>query len=186
MKRAFASGFFTIASTNTPQPLVGTTITTAVAPSNNPVNVAVASSAMFNVGDCVLLYDGSGSSVVQEAVYVIAIPDSTHVRVNATGQQNSGVANSYSTSGFVILNINVNNVYVEAKIGNAALLTLGANRLLNATTGAYAIAQLVNSLGGPPTNFNAAETVGQNPGAIGQFWIVGTAADSYLVTLGLD
>ena len=183
MKRTFKPGYFTIAATGTAQPLAGTAVTAAVAPSLQPVNVTVASSAIFELMDWVKLVDPSTSPITEETLQVIKIPDSTHVTLSKV--QGEGVANAYTTSSFVQLSLSINNVYIETKAGNTGIIFVGSNPAVSSSTGAYGITAIgFVPAGVAPTWFSSAETMGNNPDASGDYWVVGTSGDKYMVTLG--
>lgn len=185
-KRTMTTGFQSIAATGTPQPLLGQALTAAVLPSTNPVNVAVGNSADFQVGDWAILFDNSGPSLVQEAVLVMAIVDSTHVKVGHSGDVIApGITGNYTTSGWLIQASKCNSVYIQTKKGNAADIWIGTNASMSSATGAYCYADLTAVLSGQPIELTAQEQVGQYPDTPANFWVEGTAGDKYLVTLGL-
>lgn len=173
-----------IAATGTPQPLIGTKLTGAVAPSDAPVTVAVADSGNFEVGDTVNLYDNAGGyPAATETLYIDAIPDATHVVVSLP--QGQGVRGSYSTSGWLVLNVRANHLYIQSKVGNAASIWVGSDARMSSATGAYAIAELSAVTAGQPIEFTLQETVGRFPETPANLWVEGTAGDKFLVVLGM-
>lgn len=184
MNRTFKPGFFSIAATGTAQPLIGTAVTAAVQKSTAAVNVAVADSSIFELQDWVILVDPSTTPVTKERLAVVSIPDSTHVTVSAV--KSGGVANNYTTSSFLQLGVSINNVYIQSKAGNAAVIAIGTDPAVSSSTGAYAMTLLSPVASGvDPTWFSSSLTMANNPQTAGDYWVVGTAGDKYLASLGI-
>lgn len=186
MKRAFAGGFFSILATGTPQPLVGSALTAPIGPSSVPVSVPVSSSAFAQVGDWVLLVDPTQNPVLRERLLVLKVVDATHILVAASGQVDAGgVKNSFPAGAWVQLACNTSRVYLQLKNANAAGLWLGTDPAMSSATGAYCIAYLDTVLSGQPIDITQDEPTGQYPETPANYWVVGTAGDKYLATLGI-
>lgn len=182
-QRAFK--YFTIAAGGTPQPLVGTTLTAAVVaqvtvPSTSPSDalstLPVADSSMFLNGDWVIL-DSTGAAG-EERVQVFTVPDGTHIQVK-------GMKSNHANGAFVRLAQLMNSVYVQAKDGNVGALFIGTSSALVKATGAFVIAKLVQVAAGvQPVEFSSTRSGLANCDDLGQLWIDGTTADSYLPSIG--
>lgn len=173
-----------VAATGTPQPLIGTTLTAAVVPSQYPVALAVADSTPFAVGDYIWIGTGSGA----ERQPVTAVGAST-VTV-------PGLGLPHASGAFVVLDAYTTAIYVESVAGNTAALDLfywdaafnalashGRKSLSPAASGAYPL--LVSQLqpvasGVQATYLSSANNYGANPDNISFWWIAGTANDLYV------
>jgi hypothetical protein len=178
--RAFK--YFTIGATSTPQPLIGTALSAAVAvPINVPdLNVAlttlpVLDSSMFSIGDWVML-DSTGVAA-EERVLVFSVPNATSIKVK-------GMLNAHASGAFVRLAVLANDIYIQPADGNSAALYVGTSSSLSTTTGAFAIKKLLQTAGGtqPQEFYIARHGVGANPEDVGQYWIAGTLNDKYLAS----
>jgi hypothetical protein len=177
--RAFK--YFSIGTTGTAQPLIGTTLSAAVAvPTNVPdLNVAlttlpVVDNSMFHAGDWVML-DSTGAAA-EERVLVFSVFGTTSISVK-------GMLNAHASGAFVRLAVLANDIYVQPADGNAAALYVGNSSSLT-TLGAFAIKKLIQTTGGtqPQEFYISRRSSGINPEDIGQYWIAGTAADKYLAS----
>ena len=176
--RAFK--YFQIAATNTPQPLIGTTMSAAVAvPTNVPdltaalTSIPVADSSMFAKGDWAML----DVTTNEERVQVFSVPDGTHVKV-------VGMALPHASGAFVRLAVLANDIYIQPADGNSGALYVGNASTLSTTTGAAAIKKLIQTAGGtqPQEFYISRRAAGANPEDIGQYWIAGTLNDKYLAS----
>lgn len=175
--------YFTIAAGGTPQALIGTLTTAAIlalpagAVPDTPVTVSVADSSMFSKGDWVIV-DSSGAN--PERAFVFGVPDGTHIQVTK-------LQLAHGSGCTVSLSILVNNIYVQTKDGNAGAIYIGASSSMVKATGVFVITKLQPvASGAQPTEFSSAMSgMGLNPIDIGQIWVDGTTADSYLPSLGV-
>lgn len=183
-KRTLASGYQAIAASNTAQPLIGTTLSAAVAASSGGDvavrSYAVASSANFLKGDWIVI--GSIAVGDEERLLIQSIPDATHIQV----QKRDGDFIAHLINAFVRLSINVANYRVETKDGNAGVIFVGTQGVTTAGVNAEAKLQPVPG-GQQPTaySYGFASDAGPNPTDIGEVWVVGTAGDSYLASAGV-
>jgi len=138
--RAFK--YFTIGTTGTAQPLIGTTLTSAVVaavtvPSTSPSDalsiLPVADSSMFSVGDWVML-DSTGAAG-EERVQVFTVPDGTHIQVK-------GMKFNHANGAFVRLAVLVNDIYIQPADGNTVAMYVGNSSALT-TAGVFAIKKIV-------------------------------------------
>lgn len=172
--------YYSIAATGTPQPLVGTTLTAALAANSNPdvpFLATVASSAMFRQNDYFMVTNNSTG--VQERIKVRSVPSGTTVQLQGV------LNNSYPSGSSVSLGILVNSTYVQAKDGNAGTLYIG-NAWNMTSAGASLIAQLkAVASGTQPNEFRDGRSAGINGDDSSDFWIVGNSGDSYLPSFGV-
>jgi hypothetical protein len=180
--RAFK--FFTIANTNTPQPLVYTTVATAVPAASNwnesgsrTVKITVADASLFLVGDWLLLLETNGTN--KEKVNIIEINYGSNIITVL------GAVLSHSVGSWVAYNSSTNSPYIQTKVGNAAAITIGTDYDMNATTGFHCFVVLTPVASGQPIDFGTARPGSFNPEELGQYWVVGTAGDSYLPSAGI-
>jgi hypothetical protein len=178
--RAFK--YVTIGTTNTAQPLIGTTLTAAVNPpgptasqiavSDQLTTLPVADSSFFLNGDWVMLDVGAN----EERVIIQTVPDGTHIQVK-------GMAKAHANGTFVRLAVLTNDLYIQPKDGNTASLYVGTSSALT-NAGAFAIKQLTKvTAGTQPNDFYINRGTGLgNPEDLGQYWIVGTNPDQYLAS----
>jgi hypothetical protein len=81
----------------------------------------------------------------------------------------------------VILNVPLTTLYVQALDGNAGALGIGTAHDVSLSTGLHMIAKIIPvAANAPPGDFSSANVYGASPQSTAEFWIVGTAADSYL------
>lgn len=186
-QRAFAKQ--TIQAGGTPQPLVGTWVTTTTAPATpgfdgtTLTSVPVNSSAMFKVGDYAYFVDTGLTLSKTERVIVLAIPDGTHIKVKNLSLTRTG--GSFGTGDFVALSIAVNSVFVQQVQANAGNLFVGLQGL-SKSTGANVIAVLVQfAAGTQPVNYSDTRYYGPNPTDSSDMWIDGTTSDGYQASFGV-
>jgi hypothetical protein len=170
-----------IAATNTAQPAVGTTLTAAIAPSTIPVggspipqSVAVASSAVFKKGWKAVIGAGTAN---QEVVDVVGIPDATHITIaNLRAHSNGEFAQPhYPISSFFLQRVDGDTTPMwvgSSNLGSGATPTTG---IMAKLTGVAASSQ--------PQEFSSANNYGANPTNISEYWVYGTAATVYNVSL---
>lgn len=173
MIRAFKQ--FSIVAGGTPQPLVGTTLTTATLPTTASTSVAVADSSMFKQGDYAVF--GSIANGDEERHIVRAIVDGTHIRVNQLDK-------AHVNGSYVRNSIAINSVYVQRDLTGAGLLYIGAQGIVKATF-ANVVATLFNSATGQPIDFGDSRGDSTDAGDAGDFWIDGTTGDKYLPSFGV-
>jgi hypothetical protein len=180
--RAFK--YFSILVTNTPQPLIGTTLNAAFTvkarkQSDPPLQltVPVVDSSPFLPGDDVCLLSPTGTLPL--TCNVAAVPDSTHLTIQ-------GQLTSYPTGSYVSLGLQCNSPYVQAKDGNAGTLWIGSSWQMNPTTGLYCIAKLIAvGSGTQPFDFSSVRPGFADPEPLNNYWIAGTSGDQYLPSANL-
>lgn len=190
----------TIAAANTPQPLVSTTLSSAVAATNPSkgssttlpgtlaVSLPVVSSAIFAVGDKVWIDTGAKA----ERQVVTAIADGTHITV-------SGLNYDHASGVYVIPAIEAASIYIQEGAANSAVLVTYYNpyyfqaapsygrgaQVPNATSLTQAVKQLENTTAPnqPQDEHTTSNNYGANFDALEYWWISGAANATYLVTL---
>jgi hypothetical protein len=173
--------YFSILATGVPQPWVFTTCAQAVTakaqlPQGDQVNIAVADSSLFQVGDSVRLMNIDGTN--DEAGTVVQIPSANVLGVK-------GIGLSHLVGAWVIMSTAANSPYLQAKLGNAAAFTIGAKWNMNPATGLWCTAVVAAQAAGQPYDYSTSRSGLANPDSMGNFWITGTAADSYLPSMGV-
>lgn len=175
--RAFK--YFTIGATNTAQPLIGTTLSTAVpAPilfsPDALTTLTVVDSSMILAGDPVDLDSTAAAS--EERVYVFKVVDATHIQVK-------GMQFAHANGAFVRLGAMANDIYIQPKDGNTQSLFAGTSSA-SKIDGTLAIKQLVKVAAASQANdfYINRGTGSGNPEALSQYWIVGTNPDQYLAS----
>lgn len=163
----------TIAVTGTPQPLIGTTLSAAVAAPNGATSttLSVADSSIFEDSDWVVV--DAGASAV-ERVRIESIPDSTHIIVFQ-------LQKAHANAAFVSLGRSATILYVQGIAANAAALFLG-NSTENTSTLAGVMAVIATVASGQANDIRI-ETPLQNGIDTSDYWIAGTAADGYIPSL---
>jgi hypothetical protein len=175
--------YFSIGTGGTPQPLVGTTLTAAVAP---PINVPdptvalttlpVADSSMFLNGDWMML-DATGLAA-EERVLVFRVLSSTSIQVK-------GMLSSHASGAWVRLATLMNSLYVQSLDGNSGALYVGTSSAMVKATGVWTIAKMVAVASGTqPVELDSTRSGLANPDDLGQLWIDGTTGDKYLPSIG--
>lgn len=187
--------YFTIQAGGTPQPLIGTVLSTAVTAAQaaalslqggliqNSISLHVADSSMFIGAQYLSLIDPS-TYATESKLRVMAVPDSTHVVV--TGLKNAHPGGAYGTGSWVALGNNAQQVYVQALDGNTGSLYLGTSAQMVTSTGVFVIAKLMKvGSGVQPYDFSTSRQGLADAESVSQYWIDGTTSDSYLPSLGL-
>lgn len=173
--------YFSIATTGTAQPLIGTTLGAAAGPNSNPdvpFILQVADSSMFNGnGDwCIVGAPSAG----QERLMVTGVVDGTHIQVKGV------LKNSYASGAFVRLSVQVNSTYVQTQDGNAAAIFIGTADSMSTSTFALCVAKLQNVPSGvQPTEWSDGRSGLANADDCGELWVSGTSGDKYAPTLGV-
>lgn len=177
--RAFKA--YTIAAGGTPQPLIGTTTTAATGPGGTDPNgdlsvvkIPVADSSMFQGGDWAII--GSTANADEERVWVKSAPDSTHIIVQK-------MALTHVTASYVRLSVMCQTVDVRTGNANTGGIYVGTEGLVKA--GFINVIVVLYQVTSPaePNDWSAPTRVGSDGQDVGQLWVDGTSADSYLPSL---
>lgn len=190
MIRPFA-GVQAIGTTGTAQPVFGTTVSTAFTPPPDPfsnnlnpgsnetqVKVNVASSLGFIVGDYVLVgaaadFKPGLATVMADSGTVKQIVDATHVVVQ-------GLKNTHAAGEFFVLAQDCGFVRIRP-IVNTALLYIGNASTVTATDPSLLDELSITTAGTAPAYvFDAPSIGGSQPYNTHEFWIEGTALDTFL------
>lgn len=177
---------FTIVAGGTPQPLIGTvTAGAAVGPAlssdgqQNPVavNIQVADSSEFQVGDYAILGLPSGvGAALQERQLVTKVPDATHITVK-------NLERAWPIGTVVRLSSMANKVYVQAVSAAVAndILFIGTRDTMVKATGVFVIKRLqIQAANVQQTDFEHQPSVGMDNVDVGDFWVDGTTTgDKY-------
>jgi hypothetical protein len=180
MNRTFKK--FTINTTSTPQPLVGSYLTAGASPSapdpqgETISTLTVADTSMFLQGDYALLLSATYTN--KEFVRVQKIVSSTSMIIRGSVLVRTGGA--FGTGDFISLAIPVNGVFVQATPGNNALLYVGTLGM-TVTGEVNVIASLQNfAAGTQPINYSDSRYYTADPMGASDLWIAGTSGDGYL------
>lgn len=171
-------GFGPQTVTGTPQPMFGTTITTAFNVTPDPhtgltdprsqpstVTAVVAASSNFRVNDRAMLGAAGGP---YDWCKVTAIPDATHVTI-------SGLQTPNHTAGeWLILAIDCAHIECTA---NASTLYIGEDNTVGATSKTLYKVLL------PGGVYSTPQGVDGNMFGTSHYWVLGTAADTFLPNL---
>lgn len=203
-----------IQSTGVPQPLIGSWIslyngaTGAIPPQASAGSVLTlgtacnagndASQLFVNDDEVWLIDPNSSTGANSEAVRVNTITGNTLVFMPSTRfapnfignpfTVNSHVAGAFgSTPGagtFMLLNYDVNNIFVQPEDGNTAVMYIGSQ--INFTANFRRIAKLFNvASGSQPIAYSATESSPGNPFRTSELWVIGTANDTYTVSFNV-
>lgn len=173
MKRTFKNQM-SIGATNTPQPLVGTTLTALINAGAGAANVAVADSTLFAVNDLCIV--GAGTAAA-ETVKITGIPDATHISVST--------ANAHANGAFVQLSLAISSLYVQREDGDAAALYIGSS--INMTATAYLISKLVGVAAlTQPEEFSDNLILPDKKENLQEYWVYGTLNTVYTVSCGIS
>ena len=176
----------------TAQPVFGTASTAAFTPSVDPfsnklgpgsnqtqVTVAVTSTKGFLPGKVVAVGPGSAfnpsaTSPVQLDIGVVKkIIDSTHLVIQ-------GLQNAHASGDWVVLNDTVGNVHIRPVVTTAAAYIGDASTVAAGDQSVMDVLPIVAAGAAPGYVFDA-ESIGQSqPFNLSQFWIIGTAADTFV------
>lgn len=171
--RAFKQ--FTIAAGGTPQPLVGTSLTAAVTPTSQDVQIAVADSSMFMVGDYAVLDTDASGAHARDRVLVTVINDSTHITVRT-------LTYAHANACPVAVGRTCANVYIQTTQANAGPIYVGT-ALLNKTGQINVISLLYQMPSGQPIDWNQALPITANALELADYWVDGTTGDGYLPSI---
>lgn len=172
--------YYTITAGGTPQPLLGTTLTTALAAysGENDQLVTVGDTSMFFNGSWATFDSGSN----EERGLVDKIVSSTQMRVKF-------LKLAHAATVTVRLSISVNQIYVQTVDGAAGALFLfngPATTVFASSTGVGMVAKLLNvPASSPPIDFGSVVGTCMDANNTDYWWVDGTTADKYLVTLGI-
>lgn len=173
-----------IVTSNTPQPLIGTTLgaatTNKVGKQGDPpiqITLTVVDSSFFSPGDDAALLTTAGLNPL--TVSVVSIPDATHVVVLGL------FLFTYASGSYLSLATNVNSPYVQCKPGNAGVIGIGSKYDVNLTTGVHLIA-ILEPTASPtqPIDFSTVRPGFMNPESLANYWAIGTSGDYYLPSFG--
>jgi hypothetical protein len=207
------AGTFTIAATNTPQPLFGSWVT-AVSPgtafaqaAGAPLTLTLgtaqssgndASQIFQGNGEPAWLVDPSGSNkggVNAEEVRIAAVLNNTLTlgpktittpKTTNPFTENPHVAGSIGVGSFIIPKQMLNNFLVQYEDGGTGpFLYLGNYMLMTANL--YRFYKLASvGTGTQPYFYNASMTSPGNPYDASELWVMGTSGDKYNVSLNID
>jgi hypothetical protein len=183
-------GFVTLAAGGTPQPVFGTTLTTAVAANpllgGNYFDLTVGAFSLipgcgFKNGDNIIL-DPAGAN--PERLLIQKVVSGTVLRVRS--QDGFGLQFSHAATVFVQLAIPCVSFFVQCNEGNAGKIYIGNSATMVKATGVGVIAILeFTSSGIQPFNF-ADPMYGSTPGLTSDsYWFDGTTSDKILPSLTL-
>lgn len=181
-----------IAATGTAQPVFGSSVTTAFVPPPDPfsgnlnpgsnetqVTIIVGSTTGFISGDNVLVgpsaafgADGTSTALADWGT-VKSVVDGTHVIVQ-------GLKKSHGAGEFFVLDQPAGNVHIRPAT-NAAVLNLGTAATTSATDSSLIEQFPITAAGAAPAVVFDAESIGATqPFQTSEFWIEGTAADTFI------
>ncbi len=185
--------YFTIQAGGTPQPLIGTWLTTALTVSvvnaayntntqtATPITLTVNDSSMFKGFNWLNVIDPS--TFTTEKALILSVPSSTTVQVQ--GLKNAHPGGAYGTGAWVALAGFGQNVYVQAKDGNTGALYIGTSPQMVTGTGVFVVAKIQEvTAGQQPYEFSTSRQGLADTEVLSQYWIDGTTADSYLPSVG--
>jgi hypothetical protein len=189
--RAFK--FLTIQAGGTPQPVVGSWLTTPVtqgavdasyAYSDNvqsPLLLEVNDSSVFQKGDYINVIDPG--TFLAERGQVYSVPDATHLRVY--GLKNPHPGGAYGTGAWVANGSFAQSLYIQSKAGNTGPLYIGTGPQMDSSTGELlmTVLQFV-AAGTQPYEFSTSRQGLANTETLSQYWIDGTTGDGYLPSIG--
>jgi hypothetical protein len=206
------SGRFTIAATNTPQPLFGSWVTavspgagfaqSAGAPLTLTLGTAQSSgndaSQIFTAGEEAWLVDPSVSNkggVNAEAVRIASVLNNTLTlgpktittpKTTYPFTENPHVAGSIGVGSWIIPKQMLNNFLVSYEDGGTGpFLYLGNSMLMTATL--YRFYKMASvGTGTQPYFYNASMTSPGNPYDLSELWVMGTSGDTYNISINVD
>jgi len=179
------SAVLSVQSTTVPQPLLGSWITAGIgAPATRPITLTPGNDAtnLFHPGDPAWIIDPNGANA--EAVLISGVSGNTvtlgpQSSMDALGGANpvtrsTHVSGAFGVGSFILLNFDVNNVYVSFEDGaTGAWLYLGNAINMTATYRRFAKLAKV-AAGTQPQAYGAAESSPGNPFRTSEFWVLGT------------
>jgi hypothetical protein len=178
-KRTFKE--FSITTTSTPQPLVGTLTTSALIANSAPQAIPIADSSLviFRKNDYVWIDQGSSAERIQ-------------VTSVSAGFITGIVTKNHLTGVTVALSIPFTGIYCQTIQGNAAdLVIFYPDQQFSAAQVAPNLAGLIKAfvilyqVTSPtqPVDVGNANNFGANPDDLAYYWIAGTSGDSYLPSI---
>jgi hypothetical protein len=177
-KRTFQQ--YSIAAGGTPQPLIGTTLSAAVAPGGTdpngdpaPQTIAVASSAMFRNGDWAVIGTVAGGDA--ERVWIQSVPDSTHIKTR--------ISKSHANGVYVRLAMACQSVYIQTKQGNAGAIYVGTEGMVKATPSGVITILYPFAAPTQPIDWSDPVEIGADGTTTADFWVDGTTGDGYMPSL---
>jgi hypothetical protein len=185
------SAVLSVQSTTVPQPLLGSWITAGIgAPATRPITLTLGTATssgndatnLFHPGDPAWIIDPNGANA--EAVLISGVSGNTvtlgpQSSMDALGGANpvtrsTHVSGAFGVGSFILLNFDVNNVYVSFEDGaTGAWLYLGNAINMTATYRRFAKLAKV-AAGTQPQAYGAAESSPGNPFRTSEFWVLGT------------
>jgi hypothetical protein len=179
---------YTIAAGGTPQPLVGTTTTSAIGPVPYPQGqVGSLAILVIPVTDGSMFYSGCYAvigkpSTGEERLYVPVVSGN-----NVTVQIpfNGGITGTYASGAYIRVGQMINSTYVQTIVGNAGTIYIGTRDNLSKSTLAYVIAQLTAVSSGQPVEYRDGRSGLANADDLSQLWVDGTTGDGYLPSVGI-
>lgn len=160
----------------TPQPLMFTKTTAALASSVNPISIPVGDTTFLRQGDYVII--GSVLGGDEERHIVRKIIDATHFQTNS-------LALNHLSGVYVRLSILVQSAYVQSVAANAALLFVGTQNLNVAGGNVGVIASIGFVASGQLPDWSDIRRSAPNGIDAGDYWIDGTTADKYQASFGV-
>ena len=190
--RPFA-GSQTIGGTN-PQPVFGTSVTTAFTPPPDPfsgnllpgsnetqVTVVVGSTKGFWPGDNVLVGPAAAfkpgivaAGSIADFGTVKSVVDSTHLIIQ-------GLKNTHAANEWVVLDQPAANIHIRPVVTTAAVYIGNASTVSSTDLSLLDILPINAAAGTGPVYWFDAESIGMSqPFSTADFWIFGTASDTFL------
>jgi hypothetical protein len=179
VRRTFKA--FTVATAGTPQPLIGTTISAAIAAGAHMIKVQVADSSMFVGEDWALLRTIAGVSPdVEERVFIAKVDDSTHVTFK-------DVATAFPSGSWLRLAGNYSSIFVQSIDGNTGNLYIGTSRDLVKASYTKVAAEISHvAAGSQPPSFSDQTSTTSDAEDMSQWWIdADNNTDKYLPSFGI-
>jgi hypothetical protein len=159
--------------TGSAQPWFGDVLTAAVVPptgQNNLINVTVASTTRYRVGDRIYLDPGQ---TTQDILLVSKIVSATVLGCQTEGQ----TINAHANGALVQLCLAVIDVQIQAVDGNAGTVWLGSDKTVT-VKGGSAFRQLQKVAGGLiPADWQSTRGGTNNIARTDDGWMIGTASD---------
>ena len=182
-----ATKYFTIGSTNVPQPAFGTTLAAAFVFTSqkdgfgNPYplqKMILADASWLLPQDKIIVVETDGTSA--DILKIISIAGNL-VTVQPFDWPMPKDIHSHASGAWVILDQSCAAVYIQGKDGAAGDIGVGLSMNVNLTTGVSLLRVLKPvASGSQPPDFSSGNVYGANPQSTGQYWLVGTAGDYYL------
>jgi len=183
----------------TPQPLLGSWIASGAgitAPSKQPLVLTLGTACasgndatqLFGYGDPVLLIDPNGAN--GENCRIQSVSSNTVTLGPQNDDQNwvtrnPHVAGAFGTGTFIMLAIDVNNIYLQTEDANAGAWFYIGNQY-NFTAAFKRISKLAKVASGvQPYSYSASENFFGAPFRTSELWVLGTSGDQWTPTLGV-